>query len=61
MPGPRVAFYRAIMRNPSKDRLIHLPLALTLCFLGCGPVDIGDGSDRAIQVVLEETGYKPFG
>ena len=49
------------MRNHSKDRLIHLPLALALCFLGCGPVDIGDGSDRAIQVVTEETGYEPFG
>ena len=49
------------MKNQTNSILMSLPLALALCTLGCGPVDIGDGSDRAIQVVLEETGYEPFG
>jgi len=34
---------------------------LSFCLLGCGPMEVGEESDRSIQVVLEETGYSPFG
>lgn len=50
-----------IMTNQINNILMSIPLTLALCTLGCGPVEIGDGSDRTIQVVLEETGYQPFG
>ncbi len=49
------------MKIQTTNRAIHLPLIFTLCLLGCGPVDIGNGGDRSIQVVFEKTGYEPFG
>lgn len=49
------------MRNQDRQIAIHFPLMLSICLLGCGPMDTGEEGDRAIQVVLEETGYAPFG
>jgi len=47
------------MKNKAQI-ILSLPATLCIAMLGCGPVEIGDG-DRSIQVVLEDTGYKPFG
>jgi hypothetical protein len=42
------------------SKLAQLSLLLSITLVGCGS-EPGDSGDRAIQVVLEETGYAPFG
>jgi len=49
------------MKIQASNRAVHLPLICSLFLLGCGPVEVGNGGDRSIQVVFEKPGYEPFG